>query len=293
MNAQKLTILSLVSTLTMTAAFAVGVGNKLTQTNPPRKCDVQTGTCGCNAEKVKAGCILIQLDAGATTPWTGSDSIKIKVFADDESPMVFTPDSLYVVMGYTYKRIGNAVLSDGETPKEVVFSHPMGEAIRFTFAGGESVARPTRSPDKMANERLMMVDAAGWATTKNPVYWDLYAGDGRVFRFLATDQTGERGKLVYIKDSRGLVTTPADMGVDFVRNADGLRQFLSPSRLVDVRTCANGYDVTIYPIQDVPARDGASGLYAVPNAVPTERLTVRRGDNGRKAVVTLHSGAKR
>ncbi len=289
MNTAKSTlILAAAASLMATPALAA---SKNHLTNPPHKCDAQTGTCGCNNDKVSAGCIKIQLDAGKTSPWTGSKSIQVKVFADDESPMVFTPDSLYIVMDYTYKRIGNTLLADGKTPKEVIFSHPMGESVRFTFKEGESIAVPARSPVRQSRERLMMVDAQGWATTRNPVYWDLYPGDGKVVRFLATNATGERGRMISVTDSRGAVVTPADMGIDFVRNADGLRQFLSPSRLVDVQASSGGYDVTIYPVQETPARDAASGLYAVPDVEPTERLSVRRGENDRRAVVTLRSGA--
>ena len=46
------------------------------------------------------------------------------------------------------------------------------------------------------DERLMMVDAEGWAATSDPVYYDLYIGDGTMRRFLATDMTGALGSLV-------------------------------------------------------------------------------------------------
>ena len=105
----------------------------------------------------------------------------------------------------------------------------------------------------------MMVDAAGWAVTRDPVYWDLYAEDGRVFRFLASDKSGERGRLVYIRDSRGVVTTPEDMGIDIVYDANGIRQLLTPSRLANIVTCADGFDITVYPLSGVPAK--TSGLY--------------------------------
>ena len=50
---------------------------------------------------------------GATTPWTGSAKCALKVFADDQSPQVFTPESLFAVCGYAFKRVGTRLLLDG------------------------------------------------------------------------------------------------------------------------------------------------------------------------------------
>lgn len=300
MNAKKLTILSLVSAMAMSASLAAaGAESSGTepkkpadpQTNLPDKCEKEKQTCPCanGGDSVECGCILIQLATGDTTPWTGSRQTMLKVFADNESPMVFTTESIHAVLGYTFKRIGNAVLSDGETPKEIVFSHPDGASIHFTFANGDSTAKPSASPSKRSNERLMMVDAAGWATTRNPVYWDLYSDDGSVYRFMASNKTGERGRMLHVKDSRGLVTTPADMGVDFVYDANGLRQFLTPSRLADITTHADGFDIAVYPLGEVPGK--LAGLYAIPQASPVSFLTLRRGRNNAEAVVTLRKGS--
>ena len=300
MNAKKLTILSLVSAMAMSASLAAaGAESSGTepkkpadpQTNLPDKCEKEKQTCPCanGGDSVECGCILIQLATGDTTPWTGSRQAMLKVFADNESPMVFTTESIHAVLGYTFKRIGNAVLSDGETPKEVVFSHPDGASIHFTFVDGDSTAKPSASPSKRSNERLMMVDAAGWATTRNPVYWDLYSDDGSVYRFMASNKTGERGRMLHVKDSRGLVTTPADMGVDFVYDANGLRQFLTPSRLADITTHADGFDIAVYPLGEVPGK--LAGLYAIPQASPVSFLTLRRGRNNAEAVVTLRKGS--
>ncbi|MBQ3099183.1 MAG: hypothetical protein IJC66_13600, partial [Kiritimatiellae bacterium] len=88
-------------------------------------------------------------------------------------------DSLYAALGgYTSKRLGTKNLSDGVTPAEVVMSRPNGEPVSFVFSDGESVARPDPGVHVKMDERLMMVDAEGWAVTSNPVYYDLYVGDG-------------------------------------------------------------------------------------------------------------------
>ena len=263
------------------------------QTNPP-DCDpnVQSQKCPCSKQQGAGNnCVKISLDMGATTPWSGSQSASLRVFADDFTLSVFTPECLYPILGYTYKRLGTSVLSDGETPKEIVFTHPTGEPIHFVFNDGETTAMPDRGRHVKMDERLMMVDAAGWAVTSDPVYYDLYENDGSVRRFLATDRTGERGRLVYIRDSRGVVTTPEEMGVDFVRNADGLRQFLTPSRLADVILRENGYDVNVYALREAPVKSPSTGLYAVPASAPVTVLTLRQGEDERHVDVTLKSGS--
>ena len=260
--------------------------------NPPSECKAADSDCGCDSgEGVSDGCIKASLDMGRTTPWTGAQKCALKVFADDQSPMVFTPESLFAVCGYTFRRVGTGVLPDGETPSEVVLSHPDGEAVRFVFSAGEPVGVPDPGLHSGMDERLMMVDAAGWACTNAPVYYDLFEGDGTVRRFLATDATDERGRLVSVTDARGVVRTPADMGVDVVLGADGVRQFLTPSRLADVRVLADGYEVRVYAISgDAPERDAATGLYPVPADAPVRTLSVRGSDGGRRAVVTLRRG---
>ena len=266
------------------------------QRNMPGSPDSEASSpCGCqtagkDSAEVKDDCIKIVLGVGETTPWTGSRDVALKVFADDESPMVFTPYSLYAICGYTFKRIGNAVMADGSTPKEVVFSHPNGEPVKFVFAEGESLGRPDPGVHVPMDERLQMVDAEGWATTHDPVYWDLYMEDGRVRRYVATDMNGERGRFVSETDSHGRVVTPEDMGLDIVYDLNGVRQLLTPSRLADVQAFSNGYDVCVYAIQDVPARDAATGLYSVPSSAPYRVLTVRGENGGKRAVVTLKTG---
>ena len=260
--------------------------------NPP-ECDPTKEDCGCDGAEVSAGCIKVNLDLGETTPWTGSMPCALKVFADERSPAVFTAESLYAVLGgYTFKRLGPHNLPDGVTPAEVVMAHPQGEPVHFVFSDGESVARPDPGVHIRMDERLMMVDAEGWAATSNPVYYDLYVGDGTRRRFLATNATGALGRLVSVTDARGVTVTPADMGVDIIYDSNGVRQFLTPSRLANVTHTADwkGYDVAIYAVQAPPAKDPATGLYAVPETTPAKRLSVRSQNDGRRAAVTLRSG---
>ena len=276
-------ILSLTVSLKSDGAF--------TARNPPSACQAPDGVCPCaTGNGAQNKCIKVTVDMGVTTPWTGMAPCALKVFSDDQSPLIFSPDSLYAVCGYTFKRIGNAVLSDGVTPAEVVLAHPNGESVRFVFTDGESLGRPDPGFHIPMDERLMMVDAQGWACTRDPVYYDLYETDGTVRRFLATDQTNARGRLVSVTDSRGIVTTAADMGIDVIYGPDGIRQFLTPSRLADVRVFRGGYAVTVYPVQEPPAKDPATGLYPLPDSAPVERVSIESEADGRKAIVTLRSG---
>ena len=204
--------------------------------------------------------------------------------------MLFTPDSLYAIAGYTFKRIGNAVMEDGETPKEVVFSHPNGESVKFVFNEGESLARPDPNVHIPMDERLQMVDAQGWAATKNPVYWDLYLGDGRVRRYVASADMNDRGRFISETDARGCVYTSADMGIDIIYDMSGVRQFLTPSRLADVKTSVDGYEVRIYAIDAPLVKDTKTNLYPIPNSKPYRILSIKSENKGYRAIVTLKIG---
>ena len=266
-------------------------GGKL-KTNPPG-CDPTLEDCGCSCDQVSADCIKVNIGLGETTPWTGSLGCSLKIFADDDSPSIFTPESLHAVLGgYTFKRLGQKTMADGVTPAEVVLSHPNGEAVHFVFANGESLGRPDPGIHIKMDARLQMVDAEGWATTHDPVYYDLYVGDGTMRRFLATNMTGALGALVSITDERGVVRTPADMGVDIIYDPDGVRQYLTPSRLANVTRTADflGYDVAVYALQEPPQKDADTGMYPVPAGQTVEHVSVRRENGGKRAVVTIRKG---
>ena len=265
-----------------------------TQARNPPECDKNSEDCGCdNGEEVTPACIKVNLALGETTPWTRSMSCALKIFADSDSPNVFSQDSLYAVLGgYTFKRLGTKNLSDGVTPAEVVLAHPQGEPVHFVFKDGESMAQPDPGVHIKMDERLQMVDAEGWATTHDPVYYDLYVGDGSRRRFLATDMTGALGSLVSITDARGVTVTPADMGVNIIYDANGVRQFLTPSRLADVIPLQGfkGFEVKVYALQAAPQKNAATGLYVPPQATPVKHLQVRPENGWRRAIVTLKSG---
>ena len=263
-----------------------------TRRNLP-KCDPKSEDCGCPRRQVSVDCIKVDIGLGETTPWTGAMPCALKIMADDDSPSIFTAESLHAVLGgYTFKRIGQKTMPDGVTPAEVLFSHPNGETVYFVFANGESLGRPDPGVHIKMDARLQMVDSEGWATTHDPVYYDLYVGDGTKRRFLATNMTGALGALVSITDERGVVHAPAEMGVDIVYDSVGVRQYLTPSRLANVTRTADflGYDVAVYALQEQPQKDAATGLYVVPAGQTVEHVSIRRENDGKRAIVTIRKG---
>ena len=263
-----------------------------TRRNLP-KCDPKSEDCGCPRRQVSVDCIKVDIGLGETTPWTGAMPCALKIMADDDSPSIFTAESLHAVLGgYTFKRIGQKTMPDGVTPAEVLFSHPNGETVYFVFANGESLGRPDPGVHIKMDARLQMVDSEGWATTHDPVYYDLYVGDGTKRRFLATNMTGALGALVSITGARGKTITPAEMGVDIVYDSVGVRQYLTPSRLANVTRTADflGYDVAVYALQEQPQKDAATGLYVVPAGQTVEHVSIRRENDGKRAIVTIRKG---
>ncbi|NLE42932.1 MAG: hypothetical protein GX615_14050, partial [Lentisphaerae bacterium] len=261
--------------------------------NPPSDCDPEKQDCDCppTESSVDNGCVQVTLALGRTSPLSDQRRVELKIFTASASPALSTPETLHVVMGYTFQHLG-PVTTPGAAPSTVDFVRDNGGRIRFRFAAGSSLAIPDPGVHIDLPERVQMVDANGWATLTDPAYYDLYPGDGSVWRFLATDLTGELGKLVSYTDPRGRVLAPEDFGVDIVRAPNGLlRQVLAPSRLADIVTRGPaGYTVTVYPLADADAPAVVNGLYVPPAHAPTEVLTVDRGDDIDRLVVTLKKG---
>ena len=80
------------STMTAIAVFAAllsplpSLSGPALLRNMPGVCAQPGGECDCQTKKVSANCIKAEIGLGETTPWTGSLSCALKVFADDDSP---------------------------------------------------------------------------------------------------------------------------------------------------------------------------------------------------------------
>lgn len=222
--------------------------------NPPPKEDPgeePKDECECPPTVVNHGCVKIKLDVGRTSVLSGRWPVSLRVYTNTASPGIFTPEELMVVMEYTFLRFGSDRTNKNK-PAEVVFVQRTGQEIHFRFANGESLGIPDPGLHKELNERLQMVDAEGWATCEDPAYYDLYPGDGSVWRFHATNKTGRLGELVSHRDARGQVTTVGDFGLEVLRDAQGqVSQVLTPSRLADVTAKGfTAYEVCVYPLTE-------------------------------------------
>lgn len=276
--------------LVLTGTIAMA-GNPFYSNRPPMLC-LSTGFCPtCPVAGIANGCIFVSLDLGETTPWTGSIPVFLRIHTIEESPSLSTPSPLKVVMGYTFKNVGDGTTRDG-APAVVRFVDPDGTELVVDFKDGESlgVPRPTVSGKSIA--RVRMVDAEGWAALSNPAYYDLYPGDGSVWRFLAAGATNERGALVSCTDPRGRVLAMDDFGVDIVRDVLGnVRQVKTLTRLADVQTLSpTHYAVTVYPLAEEPELVAGTGLYALPEHAPVRVLDVARGESVKELLVGLKKG---
>ena len=276
--------------LIFTGAIAMA-GDPFYSNRPPMLC-LSSGFCPtCPLTGIANGCIFVSLDLGATTPWTGSIPVFLRIHTIEESPSLSTPAPLKVVMGYTFKNVGDGTTRDG-APAVVRFVDPDGTELVVDFKDGESlgVPRPTVSGKSIA--RVRMVDAEGWAALSNPAYYDLYPGDGSVWRFLAAGATNERGALVSCTDPRGRVLAMDDFGVDIVRDVLGnVRQVKTLTRLADVQTLSpTHYAVTVYPLAEEPELVAGTGLYALPEHAPVRVLDVAQGESVKELLVGLKKG---
>ena len=239
---------------------------------------------------VENGCVQVTIPLGRASVMSDSRGISLRIYTSTASPALFTPEELRVVMGYSFNALGSDRTSKG-VPAAVLFNQAQGEPIRFVFGEGESLGIPDPGVHVELDERVQMVDAEGWATAEDPAYYDLYPGDGSVWRFYATDVTGRLGDLVSYTDPRGRVITAAEFGVEILRGSNGLlRQVVTPSRLADiVMEGETSYTVKLYPLTASPAF--GEGVYVPPAGVsPIETLTVARGEDDRHLNVTVRKG---
>ena len=260
--------------------------------NPPLVCAAKASCSTCpTKDGCACGCILVTLDLGATTAWTGQTPVYLRIHSSDETASLSTPAQLKVVMGWSFKAVDGGTTAGG-APQIVRFVQPEGAELVVHFQDGDSVGVPEPNNLGKSLARVRMVDAEGWATTSAPAFYDLYPGDGSVWRFLATGNTNERGALVSFTDPRGRVLTPDDFGVDIVRDALGnIRQVKTLTRLADVRTLSpTHYAVTVYPLAEEPEQVADTGLYALPEHTPTRVLDVAQGESVKELLVGFQKG---
>ena len=263
--------------------LAGGVGADMLR-NPPCKLEEgQNSAETCDkypTDGAENGCVHLQIDLGRTSVLSDRRRCQLKLFESEASPDIFTPEALNFVMEYTFAYVGGE-RTNKKVPREVVFCNQLGARLHFRFKDGESLATMVAASTAIRTERLQMVDAEGWATVEDPAYYDLYPGDGTVWRFYATNITGKLGDVVSFTDARGRVITAEDFGIDVVRSPNGLlRQILTATRLANIVVeNDHAYTITVYPFAQKP--EMAEGLYVLPNVTPVETWRIERGGNDR------------
>ena len=217
--------------------------------------------------------------------------VHLKVRTSEASPSLSTPSQLKLVLGYTFMHLGSETPGGG-SENAVTFSDEAGRSLEFRFESGSSVGVPRFVMGGDAQARLQMVDAEGWATLSNPAFFDLYPGDGSVWRYVASPAAADFGALARYVNPRGAAYTWDDMGVAVLRDASGfLRQVATRTRLADIVVhSATHYTVTVYPLTEDPQTDPDTGLLSLPPHDPVRVLDVRRGTTDRELIVGYQKG---
>ena len=84
----------------------------------------------------------VTLALGKTSVLSDQREIQLKIFTSAASPSLATPETLHVVMGYTFQNLGSASTTAG-APSTVDFVQSGGEKLQFKFAEGSSIGIPT------------------------------------------------------------------------------------------------------------------------------------------------------
>ena len=230
-------------------------------------CDCRKGLSDNPENAVPANeCVLLNIGLGRARHSALTESITLQLNELSPNSLLYSPSGFKVVAGYAVYGVSREK-NTSNVPRHVQITDPSGVITRFLFADGESVAAPFAAIGNRTDGRLAMVDAEGWATAADPAYYDFYPGDGSLWRFGASPASAEYLRFVFHQTAQGRVETPQDMGVEIIRDADGvLRQVMTPAWLADFAvTGQDGYDLRLYPhdASCVPGTRSADGVYVI------------------------------
>ena len=260
--------------------------------NPPLVCTTSQQCSSCpTVDGPSLGCVLISLDLGRTLPFSGNEPIDLRLYSSEASPSLATPSRLSVVLGYSIKSL-EGMIDGKEIPSIVRVVQPEGAELVFHFSENNPIGVPEPNLLGKSMARVMMVDAQGWATSDSPAYYDLYPGDGSVWRFSASGQSNEKGRLVSYTNSRGRCMTPEDFGIEILRDQIGnIRQVKTPTRLADIFVHSDSnYSVSVYSIISEPKLNETTGLYEIPSREPIRFLDIALGESERELLVGFRKG---
>ena len=192
------------------------------------------GTASIGAVKTTVNCAWITISTGNMRPGSLLPPGFFDLMVQDPSPEIFSPVRLRYVLGYNIRRASSAKTAAG-LPREIVAVNDQALTIAFRFADGESVGIPYVGGQSKFDHRLLMVDAQGWATAEDPAYYDLYPGDGTVYRFNAAPASESYLDLVHYQDKTGRRETPITLDTQIIRDEmRTVRQVLAPASLADI-----------------------------------------------------------
>jgi RHS repeat-associated protein len=239
-----------------TAVFADGTGTDLIKNNDTDGggCENQEGSgsdCPCNDTSnpdPDSGCVQLSVNMGQSRYSALTKGVFLQMKELQATSQLYSPDSFKVLAGYTVKRASWEKTAAG-LPKWVLVASDGGLLTDFYFADGESVGVVPAGPESRTKQRLAMVDAQGWATATDPMYYDFYPGDGSRWRFGAAKTAPDYLSFIEHQTPAGRVETKQDLGLEIIRDANGvLRQVATPARLADfVVTGQDAYDLSVYP----------------------------------------------
>ncbi|MFH0884050.1 MAG: hypothetical protein V2A56_13775, partial [bacterium] len=196
----------------------------------------------------------------------------LKIRAERPSSALFTPQALRYAAGWGIYE-PSTELTGGGTPRSLSLLDTNGLPVEFRFEDGESMGVPV-SGDEHSAARLLMVDAEGWSVTNEPAYYDLYPGNGELYRFCASATASNYFQQVLYKSASGRQETMSDSGVEVVMSQDRvLQQVLSASCLADIVVeNSSRYSIRFYQRADVQSQRDENGRF-VPSSNATPYVT--------------------
>lgn len=223
--------------------------------------------CACpdaDSDGAANGCSWISMLMGAMRPSATLEPGVLMVNALEPYAGLSSPQGLSFILGYGIYGLSYE-LTSGSVPRYVTISDHQGIRTQFEFKNGESIADPIVYPGDESSVKLMMVDAEGWAVTNEPAYYDLYPGNGEMFRMVASPLSPCYKQLYEYRTVSGRIETISDIGFDVIVDENGImRQIMAPSRFADIITTSPyKYSVNFYTLKDVELEKGTNSLYNI------------------------------
>jgi len=252
-------------------------------------CDKNDQAGGCQCEtigvtvgeaKVDLDCARVKISTGPMRPGTELEPGFFKLQVVKPTPESATVGALRYVLGYSMYRTSREDTSAG-LPRYLSVLNENGISIGFKFADGESMGVPFFGSQSLLTHRILMVDAEGWSTTNNPAYYDLYPGDGDMYRFIAATNSSDYLALSLYRGKTGREETMSTVDTEVIRDdAQNIRQVLAPSCLADVVTAsACKYSIFLYHRSEIQAEKDQNGLYVPqPGASVLAQWTIENPD---------------